>query len=792
MRCVAAARSLLPLPSSTRFHAAPIASSPSLADEFHAADALHALLSTLPPSFPALLPCLSLLAPSLTPRSVSDALLCAALPAASRLRLFIFSALSPRLRSRPHHSFAVSILLASDADEAMFDVLADARAAGLPAPSAAFAALITAHASACRYAEAVQAFSRMDEFDCRPTAFVHNAILKALIDSGVIVLALAMYNRMVSAGCVPNRATYNVLMDGLCKQGMAEDALMMFDEMLDKGIMPNVKIYTVLLSTMCNAGKIDEAVLMLQSMKEKECLPDEVTYNAFLSGLCKAGRIDVAFDQLVMLQDCGFVLGLKGYSCLIDGLFKANRFDEGFEYYKALLEHNISPDVVLYTIMIHGCAEAGRIEDVFSFLDVMKNKGFTPDAFCYNTVLKVLCDLGDLERARALRSEMLQNNLVLDSTTQTIMICGLCKKGLVDEAMHIFDEMGESGCRPTVMTYNALIDGFYRVGRVEEARMLFYKMEMGNNPSLFLRLTLGANQVRNSESLRKLVHDMCQSGQVLKAYKLLHGIINSGVVPDVVTYNTLINGLCKVRNLDGAVRLFKELQLKGISPDEITYGTIIDGLLRVHRENDAMMLFQNILQSGSSPSLSIYNSMMRSLCRMKKLSQAINLWLDYLPRKYNFSVEVEVLANARKKIEDGSLDDGIRELIKIDQEYGSVNSNPYTIWLIGLCQVRKTDDAIRIFHTLEEFGIDVTPACCALLINYLCWDGNVNAAVNVMRYALSKHIIVSQPVGNRLLRRLCIRYRRQDAQALAWRMHLVGYDMDVYLREPTKGLLYGQ
>ncbi|XP_062199850.1 pentatricopeptide repeat-containing protein At1g79540-like [Phragmites australis] len=796
MRCLAAARSLLlplHLPPGVPIHTAATAP-PPLAAELDAADALHALLATLPPSLPALLPCLSLLSRRLTPHSVADALLCAGLPAASRLRLFLFSALSPHLRSPLLHSRAVvPLLLSTDGDAAMFDAIDDARAAGLRAPSAAFEALVFAHASAGRHEEAVQAFARMDEFGCRPTTFVYNAVLKALVDSAVIPLALALYNRMVAAGCPPNRATYNVLMDGLCKRGMAGDALKLFDEMLERGIVPNVKTHTVLLSSLCNAGKLKDAEKLLLSMNEKGCPPDEVTYNSLLSGLCKAGRVDEAFERLELLRSGGFALGLKGYSCLIDGLFQAGRYNDGFECYKEMLmRSDVSPDIVLYTIMIRGCSEAGRTEDAVSFLDEMKEKGFVPDTFCYNTLLKTLCDAGNLDGARSLWSEMLQNNMVLDSTTHTIMICGLCKKGLLDEAMQVFNEMEKVDCHPTVMTYNVLIHGLYRVRRLEEARMLFYKMEMGNNPSLFLRLTLGANQVRDSESLQKLVNTMCQSGQVLKAYKLLRGIIDSGVVPDVVTYNTLIKGLCKVRNLDGALRLFKELELKGLSPDDITYGTLIDRLLRAHRENDARMLFQNILQSGGTPSLSIYNSMMRSLCRMKKLSQAISLWLDHLPKKYNLSAEDEVLADARKKIEDDSLDEAVRELIKIDQKYGSLNSTPYTIWLIGLCQARRIGDALKIFHTLEEFGIAVTPACCAFLTKYLCWERNLNAAVDVMLYTLSKRFIMSRHVGNRLLRNLCIHHRRQDAQALAWRMHLVGYDMDAYLREPTKGLLHSQ
>ncbi|KAF8675187.1 hypothetical protein HU200_047852 [Digitaria exilis] len=796
MRCAAAARSLLPLPLPVS-GAAPIhTSAPPLAAELDAGDALHALLSTLPPSLPALLPCLSLLSRSLTPHSVADALHCAELPPASRLRLFLFSALSLRLRSPLLHSRAVvPILLATDADAAMYDAIADAQAAGLRPPAAAFEALVFSHASAGRHHEAVEAFSRMEgEFGCHPTVFAYNAVLRVLVDSGVVPIALSLYNRMVAKGCPPNRATYNVLMDGLCKRGTVTDALKLFDEMIERGIVPDVKTHTVLLSSMCNAGQLKEAENLLHSMKDQGCPPDEVTYNAFLSGLCKAGRVDVAMQRLeVLCGTGGFVLGLKGYSCLIDGLFQAGQYDDALQCYREMLEQtDVSPDVVLYTILIRGFAECGRIKDAFEFLDEMKEKGFTPDTFCYNTLLKALCDAGDLEGARSLRSEMAQNNLVPNTTTYTIMICGLCKNRLVDEALQIFDEMGKVGCHPTVMTYNTLINGLYMAHRLEEARMLFYKMEMGNNPSLFLRLTLGANQVRDSESLQKLVDSMCQSGQVLKAYKLLRGIMDSGVIPDVVTYNTLINGLCKLRNLDGALRLFKELQFKGFTPDVITYGTLIDRLLRAHRDNDAMMLFNDMLQSGETPSLSIYNSMMRSLCRKKKLSQAINLWFDHLPKKYNLSAEDKVIASARKKFEDGSLAEAVRELIKIDQEHGSVNSTPYTIWLIGLCQARRIDDALKIFRILEEFGIDVTPACCSLLTKYLCWERNLNAAVDVMIYTLSKRFIMSQPVGNRLLRSLCICHRRKDAQVLAWRMHLVGYDMDAYLREPTKGLLYSQ
>jgi pentatricopeptide repeat protein len=88
----------------------------------------------------------------------------------------------------------------------MCDAITDAQAAGLQLPAAAFEALVFAHASASRHHEAIEAFSRVeDEFGCRPTTFVYNAVLRALVNTGVVPVALALYNRMVATVFSPNR-----------------------------------------------------------------------------------------------------------------------------------------------------------------------------------------------------------------------------------------------------------------------------------------------------------------------------------------------------------------------------------------------------------------------------------------------------------------------------------------------------------------------------------------------------------------------------------------------------------
>ena len=62
------------------------------------------------------------------------------------------------------------------------------------------------------------------------------------------------------------------------------------------------------------------------------------------------------------------------------------------------------------------------------------------------------------------------------------------------------------------MTYNILIDGLCNAGEVEKAYILFYKMEMGNNPSLFLNITQGSDRIADSADFQALFERLCNSG----------------------------------------------------------------------------------------------------------------------------------------------------------------------------------------------------------------------------------------------------------------------------------------
>ncbi|XLU58245.1 hypothetical protein S245_052893, partial [Arachis hypogaea] len=49
---------------------------------------------------------------------------------------------------------------------------------------------------------------------------------------------------------------------------------------------------------------------------------------------------------------------------------------------------------------------------------------------------------------------------------------------------------------------------------------------------------------------------------------------------NVVTYNSLLDGMFNIKQVDKALMLFKQMKESGIDPDICTYNVLIDGLCK--------------------------------------------------------------------------------------------------------------------------------------------------------------------------------------------------------------------
>ncbi|KAK4412943.1 Pentatricopeptide repeat-containing protein [Sesamum alatum] len=614
-------------------------------------------------------------------------------------RFFIWAAQKARFRSGLSHTLIVDMLLSGESGNSFrlyWSVLDELRDEKLPVPADAFVVLILGYWRLKKAEKAVETFGRMKDYECKPNLAAYNVILHVLVKKDVILLALAVYNMMLKSNCTIGCDTFN--------EKRTHDAHRLFN-----------------------------------LMKSSGCRPDAATYNALLDGFCKCGQLDEAFALFKSFRNDGYNVAIRGFSCLIDGLIRAKRLSEAEELFQKVYDMGVVPDLVLYTIVMRGLSEAGRMKDATNMLRDMIGKGVVPDTQCYNVLIKGFCDIGLLDQARSLKLEISQHNQFPNTCTYTILICGLCRNGLLGDAQQIFNDMEKLGCFPSAVTFNALIDGLSKAGKLEEAHLMLYKMEIGKNPSLFLRLSQGADRILDSASLQKMVDNLVNSGLIVKAYKLL-------------------------------------MQLA-------------EGLQRVDREGDAFKLFEQMTENGCKPSSSVYKTLMTWSCRRRKTSVAFGFWLKYLT---NLSGrQGEALKLTEKSFQKGDLVNAVKSLLEMDTKLADFDSAPYNIWLIGLCQADRVEEALKTFSILEEFDVTVSAPGCVKLIHALCSEEKLNEAVDIFLYTMEKGYRLMPRVCNSLVKvLLCSKDKAALAFELLDKMKSMGYDLNSFLHRNTKSLLH--
>ena len=84
----------------------------------------------------------------------------------------------------------------------------------------------------------------------------------------------------------------------------------------------------------------------------------------------------------------------------------------------------------------------------------------------------------------------------------------------------------------------------------------------------------------------KHINNCVEDGHMEAAMSAARDMMNLGIEPGVITFNTLIKGWCKVEKMSVAMHVTKVMLTMGLYPDQWTYQTLIEGYCKQH---DMMM-----------------------------------------------------------------------------------------------------------------------------------------------------------------------------------------------------------
>uniref|UniRef100_A0A803NTU5 Pentatricopeptide repeat-containing protein n=1 Tax=Cannabis sativa TaxID=3483 RepID=A0A803NTU5_CANSA len=256
---------------------------------------------------------------------------------------------------------------------------------------------------------------------------------------------------------------------------------------------------------------------------------------------------------------------------------------------------------------------------------------------------------------------------IVTTSTVTCLIKVLGEEGLVNEALAAFYRMKQFHCKPDVYAYNTIISALCRVGNFKKARALLEQMGLPGfrcPPDTFTYTILISSYCRYSlqTGSKKAIRR-----RLWEANHLFRIMLFKGFVPDVVTYNALINGCCKTCRIGRALELFEDMSQRGITPNRITYNSFIRYHSAVNEIDNAVNMLRRMQSMNHGvPSSSSYTPIIHALCETGRVLEARDFLVELVdggsvPREYTYKLVCDALMSAG---ETSSLDDNFHTRIK--------------------------------------------------------------------------------------------------------------------------------
>ncbi|KAB2608259.1 pentatricopeptide repeat-containing protein [Pyrus ussuriensis x Pyrus communis] len=284
----------------------------------------------------------------------------------------------------------------------------------------------------------------------------------------------------------------------------------------------------------------------------------------------------------------------------------------------------------------------------------------------------------------------------------------LIHAGDLDAASEVALHSVFSSTRPTVLTYNSIVAAMYCAKRYNDAITLFHYF--------FNHSTI----VPNIVSYNNLINIYCDEGRVdhetgLEVYR--HIIANCPFSPSLVTYRHLTKGLVNAGRISEGVDLLREMLNKGHGADSLVYNNLIKGFLHLENLEKAVEIFYELKERCLVYDGVVNSTLMDWFFNRGKEKEAMESYKSLLDRQFRMApatcnVLLEVLLKYGKKKEAWDLFDQMLDN-HTQPNFQALNSETFNIMVNECFKLGKCDEALATFKKVgtkvnsKPFSMDV-------------------------------------------------------------------------------------
>ncbi|KAG9456887.1 hypothetical protein H6P81_001395 [Aristolochia fimbriata] len=266
----------------------------------------------------------------------------------------------------------------------------------------------------------------------------------------------------------------------------------------------------------------------------------------------------------------------------------------------------------------------------------------------------------------------------------------LIRSGDLDSASATARQAVFSNTRPTVFTCNAVTAAMFRARRYDDAIAHF---------QFFFRQ---ANIIPNVVSYNILINTHCDAGHVDTAIDVYRYMLeNAPFSPSTVTYRHLVKGLVDSNRISEAIDFLREMLNKGQGADSIVYNTLMDGFIKLGNMEKALELFEELKERCLVYDGIVHATLMEAYFVKGMEKEAMDSYRELLGRQFNMNAVtcntlLVVLMKYGKMNDALALFDHMLEAHK-PLSFIAVNTDSYNLMVNEYFRLRNIEEAIAIF-----------------------------------------------------------------------------------------------
>uniref|UniRef100_A0A6U3C7J8 Pentacotripeptide-repeat region of PRORP domain-containing protein n=1 Tax=Lotharella globosa TaxID=91324 RepID=A0A6U3C7J8_9EUKA len=346
----------------------------------------------------------------------------------------------------------------------------------------------------------------------------------------------------------------------------------------------------------------------------------------------------------------------------------------------------------------------------------MSAEGIEPNIVVYSQLISAMSEARQWKKALSTYREMLDLGISPNSVTVASILRGFALAREWERAVSFYERVESQGVELDAVTLNTVLDALRRSGLGWEAAVNF----LLKNPRRVNSANIG--------SYNTIISACSGVKEALSIFSLMAN--NTSIVPDAITYNTLIHKCSIFGAWEKTVMLVRQMRTASIDPDMRTYNSIINGFKHSGQWRRATAMLDFIEKKlGLRCDTVSYNSAMGACLHERKGYEAMRLFQQMGTRRIRRDIISFSTVIAAQAVE-GRWREALGVFKSMRDEIGGKPSAiPYNSMIHAYGRARMWEEARALFETMTRERVNPTLVSYSSLINAYCLTNNWSQAI---------------------------------------------------------------